>query len=332
MYWQGSRRRAVGVVVAVAMTFVVAAAAGAEAALVPVSSTTTTTSTTAPPARSGPTTPTTPVAPAPAGGSDTAPSGAVPAAIVAKVNSVRRTAPNSTGALLAALAPLAPYGLNPTQQALVGFGRFPVAGPAHWSDDWWMPRHDADGTWRVHEGVDIFAPLGTPVRAPVDGSVQVSNGGLGGLAITVRQPDGTYWYLCHLAAIAVGMANGVAVKTGQVVGFVGNSGDAAGGPTHLHFEVHPRGGAAVPPKPVIDRFVADALARVPALLDAYAQANRNGSVAAPAAADPAPALPALTAQDALLWVSAANPAGGTLRLVQAAALDAARRIDWSTRH
>ena len=331
MVSQGSRRRAVAVVLAAAVTVLFSGAA-ANAALVPIGpggSSSTTTSTTAPPPR---TASTPPAAQAPDSGGDTAPAvDSVPAAISARVAAVKRTGPNSTDALLAALAPLGQYGLNPTQQALVGFGRFPVAGPTHWSDDWWMPRHDDDGTWRVHEGLDMFAPLGTPVMAPVDGTVEVSNGGLGGLAITVHQPDGTYWYLCHLSAIAQGMAAGVTVKTGQVVGFVGNSGDAAGGPTHVPLEIHPHGGEAVPPKPVVDRFVADDLARVPSLLDTYAQAYRGGAPA-PAAEVPAPAPAPLTARDALLWMSAANPAGGTLRLAEAAAEDAASRIDWSTRH
>jgi murein DD-endopeptidase MepM/ murein hydrolase activator NlpD len=248
----------------------------------------------------------------------------MPAALEARMRSVKRTAANSTDGLIAALAPLAPYGLDATQQAIVGFGRFPVAGPARWSDDWWMPRH-TDGRWRLHEGVDIFAAAGTPVRAPVDGVVRVTNGGLGGLAVTVRQPDGTYWYLCHLSAIALGMVDGVTVATGQVVGFVGDSGDAKGGPPHLHLEVHPRGGAAVPPKPVIDRFVADAIARAPQLVAAYAAARQASAEVTP------PALPALTLEDALLWMSAANPTAGALRLVQAAADEAASHIDWSRR-
>jgi murein DD-endopeptidase MepM/ murein hydrolase activator NlpD len=251
----------------------------------------------------------------------------MPAELRAKVDSVRRTAANRTDALVDALAPLEQHGLDETQRAVVGFGRFPVAGRASWSDDWWMPRH-TDARWRVHEGLDIFAANGTPVRAPVDGKVVVGNGGLGGLSVTVRQPDGTRWYMAHLSGIAEGMADGVEVTTGQVVGFVGTSGDAAGTPPHVHLQIHPRGGAPVPPKPVIDKFVADALAQVPSLLDAYARANQQ---AAPLPEMAPPPLPALTTADALLWVSAANPTGGTLRLVRAAAEDAAAGIDWSRR-
>lgn len=284
-------------------------------------SSTTTTTTTAAPRR----TTTSTTAPQP----EVAPAdpAAVPADVAARASSVRRTAPNSTDGLLAALGPLGRYGLSETQRALVGFGRFPVAGRARWSDDWWSPRHDPDGTWRVHEGVDIFAPMGTPVRAPVDGNAEITNGGLGGLAVTVKQPDGTYWYLSHLSALAAGLERGGAVKTGQVVAFVGDSGDAQGGAPHLHLEVHPRGGPAVPPKPVIDTFVADAVARVPPLLEAYAQAKGGGVTAESL---PAPAIDPLTPTALLLWASTADPGGSALRLAEASAAEAASRIDWAS--
>jgi murein DD-endopeptidase MepM/ murein hydrolase activator NlpD len=242
------------------------------------------------------------------------------------VSSVVRTPPNNTTKLLAAIEPLSHYGLDETQRAIVGFGRFPVAGPANWVDDWWFPRFGPG--WRLHEGVDIFAAYGTPVRAPVDGAVRVANSGLGGLAVFVVQPNRTYWYMCHLSALATGIAEGVTVTTGQVVGFVGDSGDAKGGAPHLHFEVHPNGGKAVPPKPVIDRFVSDAIGLAPQLLDAYAKAYQAGQ-AAPQIAAPEPELPTITPRAALLWASAANPTGGTLRLVEADARAAAGRIDWA---
>jgi len=243
------------------------------------------------------------------------------------VDSVRRTPANNTKKLVAALSPLAQYGVDPTQQAIIGFGRFPVAGLANWSDDWWFPRFGPG--WRLHQGLDIFAAYGTPVRAPVDGTVRIHNGGLGGLSVYVVQPDRTYWYLAHLSGVAEGLAEGATVKTGQVVGFVGDSGNAKGGAPHLHFEVHPRGGGPVPPKPVVDRFVADALALAPQLVDLYAKAAQQGQAAAPPVVAPEPVLDTLTPREALLWASAANPAGGTLRLVEADARAAAHTIDWN---
>lgn len=255
----------------------------------------------------------------------------MPADLRAMVDSVVRTPANNTRGLLAALAPLGQYGLDETQRAMAGFGRFPVAGEATWSDDWWFPRFGPG--WRLHKGVDIFAAYGTPVRAPVDGVVRVTNHGLGGLAVYVRQPNQTYFYMAHLSGIAAGMADGVTVKTGQVVGYVGDSGNAKGGKAHLHFEVHPNGGPAVPPKPVIDRFVSDALGLVPGLLDAYAKAYAGRVPAAvPAEGTPSAPLPevsTLSPRAALLWAAAANPAGTTLRLVEADARAAAAGIDWS---
>ena len=252
----------------------------------------------------------------------------MPADLQAMMNSVRRTRANNTRALLNALAPLEQYGLDETQRAMVGFGRFPVAGPASWSDDWWLPRFGPG--WRLHEGIDIFAPMGTPVRAPVDGRIRITNGGLGGLSVYVTQPNRTYWYLTHLASIAPGIAEGVEVKTGDIVGSVGDSGNARGGPPHLHFEIHPGGGPPIPPKSVVDKFVADALARVPALLDAYAKAYAEGTQAAqPQVALPDPDLTSLTPRDAMLWASAVNPAGGTFQLVEAEAEDALASIDWN---
>jgi murein DD-endopeptidase MepM/ murein hydrolase activator NlpD len=250
----------------------------------------------------------------------------MPSELQAMANSVVRTRANNTTKLVAALAPLSAYGLDDTQRAIVGFGRFPVAGLANWSDDWWLPRFGPG--WRLHQGLDIFAAYGTPVRAPVDGRVRVTNSGIGGLAVYVIQANRTYWYMCHLSGLGDGIVEGATVTTGQVVGYVGDTGNAKGGAPHLHFEIHPNGGPAVPPKPVVDRFVSDALTLAPQLLDAYAKAYRPGQVG-PQIAIPEPELPTITPRAALLWASAANPTGGTLRLVEVDARAAADRIDWA---
>lgn len=277
-----------------------------------------------------------PLPPGEGDGTGTEGRGGMPAHLQAMMNSVRRTPANNTRGLLAALSPLEQYGLDQTQQALVGFGRFPIAGETVWSDDWWFPRFGPG--WRLHQGIDMFAAHGTPVRAPVDGHIRVTNGGLGGLSVYVVQPDRTYWYLTHLSGIAEGIAEGVQVKTGQVVGYVGTSGNAAGGKPHLHLQIHPKGGPPVPPKPIIDRFVTDAMALVPQVLEAYAGAAAGAPAEAPAAAAaaaaviaaaPEPDIVSLTPRAALLWATAANPTGGTLRLVEADAMAAAERIDWS---
>ncbi len=114
----------------------------------------------------------------------------------------------------------------------------PVAAPT-FSDDFAVPRPGG----RFHQGNDLMAPKGTPVRAPVAGTVVRYPNPLGGNAFVLTGNDGNRYYGAHLSAYG---AAGT-VKRGTVIGYVGNSGDAAGGPTHLHFEIHPAGGAAVDP-------------------------------------------------------------------------------------
>jgi murein DD-endopeptidase MepM/ murein hydrolase activator NlpD len=110
----------------------------------------------------------------------------------------------------------------------------PVRGRGSFSDDFGAPRYS--GGFHLHQGNDMFAALGTPIVAPFDGRAVQAPNKLGGLAVIVYGPQG-YVYNAHLAAYGkLGE-----VKTGDVVGFVGNTGDAAGGPWHDHFEWHPLG-------------------------------------------------------------------------------------------
>lgn len=122
----------------------------------------------------------------------------------------------------------------------------PVQGPHDFADSWRQPR--AGG--KQHMGTDVFAAKGTPVVAPVDGTVRLVQGAVGGLAFYVTGVDGVTYYGAHMTAYTV--SNG-AVKAGQQLGTVGNTGDAAGGATHLHFEIHPNG-VAVDPFPTLKRW------------------------------------------------------------------------------
>jgi|GEM_PF-1179291 len=127
----------------------------------------------------------------------------------------------------------------------VQLAAFPVQGPCWFGDTWQAPR----GGGRRHEGVDLIAKVGQYVYAVQDGTLTKQNldrpGSLSGNAWWLTAADGTYFFYAHLSAFAPGLTVGSTVVAGQILGFVGRTGNA-GGP-HLHFEIHPRGGAAVNP-------------------------------------------------------------------------------------
>ncbi len=201
-------------------------------------------------------------APRPAGdGAGVAADRTIPPEAQAIINSVLRTGSNNNLKLLEALRRLTDLGMTAEEAAIVGMGQFPVAGEAYWSDDWYDARFTP--AFHFHQGTDIFAARGTPVRAPADGVVQFGEEGAGGKAAYVTTADGTYYYMAHLDSFSREFKSGAKVKQGQVVGFVGDTGNAVGGSPHVHFEVHPKGGGAVNPKPIIDKWVTDAIAAVP---------------------------------------------------------------------
>src|SRR5262249_13281354 len=112
----------------------------------------------------------------------------------------------------------------------------PVYGPSSFIDSFGAPR--ADVSW--HHGDDIFAPLGAPVLAVADGTLfSVGWNDIGGLRVWLRDTAGNEFYFAHLSALATRTADGLPVQAGDVIGFVGNTGDARGTPYHLHFEIHP---------------------------------------------------------------------------------------------
>jgi murein DD-endopeptidase MepM/ murein hydrolase activator NlpD len=191
------------------------------------------------------------------------------------LRNLARTGASSTAALVEALRPLQNYGMTLQEALALGMGPFPVLGVATWTDDWLDYR--AGPPVHAHQGNDLFAPFDTPVRAPVDGTVRFEDGGLGGKGAFVTAADGTYYYMAHLNSFAKDLSTGAAVKAGQVVGYNGDSGNARGGAPHVHFEIHPRGGAAINPKPILDAWVAEALARVPELLASFEPKPAAGS-------------------------------------------------------
>lgn len=92
---------------------------------------------------------------------------------------------------------------------------------------------------RVHEGVDIFAPRGTVVRAAAPGFVyRIDDVSLGGLSVTVVGDGGVRYFYTHFEAVPENLQEGQRVETNTLIGYVGNSGNAATTPTHLHFGVY----------------------------------------------------------------------------------------------
>lgn len=140
--------------------------------------------------------------------------------------------------------------------------RLPVAG-ARWADirDSWGEARG--GGERAHTGTDIMAPAGVPVVAAADGIVEklfFSDGG-GGITAYVRSPDRRLsYYYAHLAGYAANLREGVRVKAGDAIGYVGDTGNAGRGNTHLHFgieRIDPNApwyrGRAINPYPLLAR-------------------------------------------------------------------------------
>jgi murein DD-endopeptidase MepM/ murein hydrolase activator NlpD len=110
-------------------------------------------------------------------------------------------------------------------------------------DTWHAPRSGG----RRHEGQDIFAARGTPVRSATEGYVvRVGEDALGGNVVFVAGAGGRSYYYAHLDSYAPGLAAGDYVTPGTVLGYVGTTGNAAGTAPHLHFGVYAPGGAVNP--------------------------------------------------------------------------------------
>lgn len=196
---------------------------------------------------------------------------------------------------------------------------FPVAGKAHYSDDWLA--HRSTPAFHLHEGTDVFAAKGTPVIAAADGIVErmVRNSAVGGTSLRLTTADGTFYYYAHLDRFAPKLAEGERVQKGDVLGFVGTTGNASATAPHLHFEIHPGGGEAVSPVPYLDRWLGEALqaARTVAGAPVSQSALRHASSASGAAASaPPPEADGTDVSDARpISSSTALPAAGVLALI-----------------
>lgn len=145
-----------------------------------------------------------------------------------------------------------PSGATCTSTSLVGLVSpeglaCPVPG-GRFTNDWGFPRSGG----RTHQGNDVFAPTGSPAVAIEDGVIDKGNyspRGLGGITLWLSGDSGTRYYYAHndynIAAI------GQRVRAGEQIAAVGRTGNAASTPPHVHFEVHPGGGRAVNPYPLL---------------------------------------------------------------------------------
>jgi peptidoglycan LD-endopeptidase LytH len=132
--------------------------------------------------------------------------------------------------------------------AAPGGGACPVAGPVTYVDSWGAPRSGGRG----HEGVDMIAARGTPIAAIYSGVIdRATTSTLGGITIWLRSDAGDEYYYAHLDGYAAGIATGVRVSEGEIIGYNGSTGNAPDYLPHLHFEYHPGGGGAVNPYPLV---------------------------------------------------------------------------------
>jgi murein DD-endopeptidase MepM/ murein hydrolase activator NlpD len=125
-----------------------------------------------------------------------------------------------------------PLGFRPSHYV------FPVDGGASYIDTYGANRNDVYDGW--HHGDDLFAPLGTPVVAVANGKLSlVGWNRLGGWRLWLTDGDGNSFYYAHLAGYSRWILTHPRVRAGEVVGFLGRTGDAFTTAPHLHFEIHP---------------------------------------------------------------------------------------------
>jgi murein DD-endopeptidase MepM/ murein hydrolase activator NlpD len=124
----------------------------------------------------------------------------------------------------------------------------PIGGAQAFANTWGARRSGG----RRHKGTDVMAPCGAPVVAVTDGVVSnLHSGGNGGIMAYLRASNGDVFFYAHLRGYAPGIRSGSRVAVGQKIATNGNTGNARGGPCHVHFEWHRGGGAPVNPYPLL---------------------------------------------------------------------------------
>ncbi len=120
---------------------------------------------------------------------------------------------------------------NQTRRAIAPFI---VTGYARFWDSWGEVRH-ADSGLRPHLGQDVFCSYGAAVLASESGTLEYGQDATGGLIVRLHRSDGSYWYYAHLSRFEPARSPGDEVEPGDVIGYCGSSGNAAGTPPHIHF-------------------------------------------------------------------------------------------------
>lgn len=145
--------------------------------------------------------------------------------------------------------------------------RVPLAGVK--ASDVYDSWGDARSGGRTHEGTDILAPRGTFILSPTPAVVaRIGTGTNGGQYVYTYNPGGERFYYAHLDEYAEGLEEGQVLAMGDLIGYVGNSGNASGGPTHLHLGIYNRGAKNPYPRLTLD-FTTDEL------MDAFSRIIAN---------------------------------------------------------
>lgn len=131
---------------------------------------------------------------------------------------------------------------------------FPVQGGASYTNDWGAPR-----SGHTHQGNDLFGPIGRPLVAVDAGEVKFGSDPLGGNVANLKASDGTKYYYAHLDRFD---GSNRFVIPGEIIGYLGKTGNASTTAPHLHFEIHPKGGGPVNPYPLIKEWQIKPLAGV----------------------------------------------------------------------
>jgi murein DD-endopeptidase MepM/ murein hydrolase activator NlpD len=130
---------------------------------------------------------------------------------------------------------------------------FPVQPPYAYSDTYGADRMNGTQYQHQHQGVDIFASEGTPIVATKRGVVySVGVARLGGNRLWLKDGEGNCYYYAHLQAFASTVYERKVVEAGEVLGFVGTTGNARGTPPHLHYEIHPSCAGPTNPSPILN--------------------------------------------------------------------------------